>query len=397
MAIKVGVGVSVDQDPLQAALEAARSAKLNLASSKIDLAVVFSSVEYAHPTVLKTISSVLGAENIVGCSGLGIITSEGVFKRGLAVMLLNLPDDIHLNTACVRSVNQTSSTYAGKELGEKLSYGFKNFRRHLSVIFSDGLIEDGSGLLHGLQEKLGKSFPLAGASASDNLAFKRTYQYFGTETLSGSACGILWGGKLNFGLGIHHGWKPLGKPRQITKSSANTAYEIDGAPAANMYQEYFASGIPELRKELKRISIFYPIGIYLPGEEEYLLRNLSYIEDNGALVFQGDVPQNSRIRLMIGTKESCLSATFQALGEVKRRLGGKPCDFAFVFDSVSRYILLGRQINQELDIIKQELGKNTPFIGLYTYGEQAPLESIGYHGVAHFHNQTIAILGIVGG
>lgn len=396
MAIRVGVGVSVDGDPLQAAREAARGAKLNLATGKIDLAVVFSSIEYAHSTVLKTISSMLGVENIVGCSGLGIITGEGIFKRGLAVMLINLPADIYLNTACVRSVNPTSSTYAGKELGEKLSYGFKNIRRHLSVIFSDGLIEDGSGLLHGLQEKFGRSFPIAGASASDNLAFKRTYQYFGTETLSDSACGILWGGKLNFGLGIHHGWKPLGKPRQVTKSSANTVYEIDAAPAADMYKEYFASDIPKLRKELKRISIFYPIGIYLPGEEEYLLRNLSSIEDNGALVFQGDVPKNSRIRLMIGTKESCLSATSRALDEVKNGLGDKQCDFAFVFDSVSRYILLGRQVNEELRIIKEKLGKKTPFIGLYTYGEQAPLESIGYHGVAHFHNQTIAVLGVGG-
>jgi len=140
----------------------------------------------------------------------------------------------------------------------------------------------------------------------------------------------------------------------------------------------------------------YPIGIYLPGEEEYLLRNILSIEEDGALVFQGDVPQDSQIRLMIGTKESCLTATQQAIDEVKNGLGNHACDFVFVFDSVSRYILLGRQANKELEIIKEKLGKDIPIIGIYTYGEQAPLRAVNYQGRVYFHNQTIAILGIGG-
>ena len=70
--------------------------------------------------------------------------------------------------------------------------------------------------------------------------------------------------------------------------------------------------------------------------------------------------------------------------------------FAFVFDSVSRYILLGRQANKELEIIKEGLGNDTPIIGIYTYGEQAPLRAIKYQGKTYFHNQTITILGIEG-
>jgi hypothetical protein len=99
---------------------------------------------------------------------------------------------------------------------------------------------------------------------------------------------------------------------------------------------------------------------------------------------------------MIGTKESCLSATHQALYEMKQGLAGKPINFVFVFDSISRYILLGRQANSELEIIKEELGKDTPIIGIYTYGEQAPLKAINYQGRSYLHNQTITILGLGG-
>jgi hypothetical protein len=81
---------------------------------------------------------------------------------------------------------------------------------------------------------------------------------------------------------------------------------------------------------------------------------------------------------------------------MKNSLSGRAVDFVFVFDSVSRYILLGRQAHKELEAIKDKLGKDIPIIGIYTYGEQAPLRAIGYQGRVYFHNQTISILGMGG-
>jgi hypothetical protein len=318
-------------------------------------------------------------------------------------MLLELPAHAYFNVACVRDIREKTALSAGRELGEKLLHDFRDMRRDLSVIFSDGLMDEGSNLIYGLQERLGKSFPLVGASASDSMRFLRTYLYFNQEVLTDSAVGILWGGKLNFGLGIQHGWKPLGKPRTITKSEGNIIYEIDGEPAVKIYEEYLARDLAELQKEIRRISILYPIGIYLPGEQEYLLRNILSIENSGSLRLQGNAIEGSTMRLMIGTKESCLNATRQALKEAKKILFAPIVDitkneiknFVFVFDSVSRYTLLRREANQELEIIKEGL-KDTPIIGLYTYGEQAPLKAISYQGQAYFHNQTIVMLNIGG-
>ena len=188
----------------------------------------------------------------------------------------------------------------------------------------------------------------------------------------------------------------MGKPRYVTKSNGNIIYEIDGKPAVTIYKEYLAADLSLLRRELKRISILYPLGIYLPGEEEYILRNIFSIETDGALVFHGNIPEGSLIRLMIGTKESCLGATQDAADEAKKGLAGKQANFVLVFNSVSRYILLGRQVNKELEIIKERFGEETPIAGIYTYGEQAPLKAIDYHGRAYFHNQSIEILAIGG-
>lgn len=392
--IAVGIGLSTDKDPTEAVREAFHHAKIGMKDKKISLAFVFSTVTLTYSGLLKTVSIFLQGIPIIGCSSAAIISNQGVFRHGVIIMLLSIPNDIHFNTADVRDIKEKTALGAGKELAEKLLYGFKNIRRDFSVIFSDGLIEEGSNFISGLQERLGSSFPLIGASASDNFIYNKTYVYSNEGVFNNAACGVLWGGKLNFGLGIKHGWKPLGKPRIITKSEANIVYEIDDFPAVNLYQEYLSASPAELKKQLRRISTLYPMGIYLPGEEEYLLRNIVSIEEDGSLLCQGNVPLGSQIRLMIGTKESCLSATEHACEEAKRGLGIHNPDFVFVFNSVSRYTLFGRYANKEIEIIKKHFGKDTPIIGFYTYGEQAPLQAIDYRGKAYFHNQTITILTI---
>ena len=401
----IGIGLSIEKDPLVAAKKAVEAASMAIQKEKADLAIVFSTIDFAYSNILKTIRSDLREKvPILGCSGLAIISNQGIYKHGIIVMLLGLPEGVYSNIACVKDIKAKTPLSAGGELGEKLLYGFQDVHRVLSIIFSDGLMEGSSNFIYGLQERLGKSFPLVGASASDNLSFSKTCVYYNKEALSDSAVGILWGGKLNFGLGIKHGWKPLGKQRIVTKCEGNIIYEIDNAPAVKIYEEYLASDLSELQKELKRISTLYPLGMYLPGEEEYLLRNTISIEKNGSLRLQGNVTEGSVVRLMIGTKESCLEATQQAVEEVKKGLFNPALNlskeqknnFVLVFDSVSRYILLRREASKELEIIKKGLGENTPIIGLYTYGEQAPLRAISYQGQTYFHNQTIAILAIGG-
>jgi len=391
--MRVGIGLSTEKNLNRAVQSAIKQAAKNIGPEKINLAIVFSSTEFVHSTILKTIRQLLGPIAVVGSSSIAIISNQGIFKQGLVIMLLSLSEGLYVNTAFVDEMNAKPND-AGERLGEKLLSTFKNTPRHLGIIFSDGLTRHGTGFLYGLQQRMGRSFPLVGASIGDDLTFKKTSLYFNQGVLNDAACGTLWGGKVNFGLGIKHGWKPLGKPRYVTKSYGNTVYEIDGLPAVNIYKEYFAAGVDQLKKDLKRISIFYPIGIYLPGEEEYLLRNILSIEKNGSLIFQGNVPEGSPIRLMIGTKESCLAATRQALKEAKESFTGHAMNFVLVFNSISRYILLGRRAHKELAIIKEELGEETPIIGIYTYGELAPLKAVNYQGRTYFHNQAITILGI---
>lgn len=392
----IGLGLSTQRDYLLAVKEAIQQARASIYRNKIDLAILFTSLEYAHSNTLSTVNSLLGTTAVFGGSSAAILSSYGIFNQGLVIMLISFPQDVFFSVASVTEVRTKTSLAAGEQLGESLLSDFRIPRRDLCLILSNGTMEEGPGLIAGLQERLGISFPLIGSIAADNVRFAKTNIYCNQEMLSGGVCGILWGGKLNFGLGIKHGWKPLGKPRYVTKSVGNIVYEIDGTSATNVYEDYFACDLKKLKKETQRISMFYPIGIYLTSEKEYLLRNIISIEDNGSLMLHGNIPEGSQIRLMIGSKESCLAATQAAVDEAKQTILPHTAQFVIVFDSISRYMLLGRNVRKELEILKAGFGADTPIIGLCTHSEQAPLKSIDYRGRAYFHNQTITILAIGG-
>ncbi len=107
------------------------------------------------------------------------------------------------------------------------------------------------------------------------------------------------------------------------------------------------------------------------------------------------MPKSSKIRVMISTEESRLSAAVDCCEEAKRNLGAaQKIKFVMVFDSAARFSLLGRQNERELYVIKKTFGEDTLLIGIYTNGEQAPLQSINYLGRTYFHNQSINILAI---
>ncbi|MFA5118785.1 MAG: FIST N-terminal domain-containing protein [Candidatus Omnitrophota bacterium] len=402
--MNIGLGISLEKTPTQAAKEATSQAVSCLNKRKIDLAICFSSIDLSCFTLLKTISGLLPGVPLIGSSGEAIMTNQGILKHGLAIMLISLPEGVYIHTAAVKNIKSKSGSSAGQELGDHLLTGFGNMRRAFSVIFSDALIEESANLISGIQEKLGKSFPFIGGSAADNLTQVKTNLYYNQEIFSDGCVGMLWGGKLNFGMGIKHGWKPLGKPHTVTLSQGNIVVTIDDIPAAQLYESYLGYNLAKLKRELKHISIFYPIGIYLPGEKEYLLRNVLSVDNDGSLRFQGDVPQGSMVRIMISTKETCLEATRQAIDDSKKSIYNPMTEhrkenernFIIAFSSLSRYLLLKREAEQELEIIKKSFGQDTPILGLYTHGEVAPLTAENYLGKVYLHNQSITILNIGG-
>lgn len=395
MATYIGIGFSREPNTSQAARDAALQAKAQTKQSLVDIVFVLTTGHYSSLETLRIIRQTFNQTKVVGCSTAGIILSASIEMRGIAVLAIG-SQDIKFGIGCAENINAGNMRLAGAELTRTTALDFGQHRRQLFIILADGLMANYSPLISGAQEILGKVFPIVGAGSSDYFRFKETRQYFQDKPSTNAAVAVLMGGQMRVGVGSKHGWKPLGKPRSAEQTEGNIIKTIDGKRASTIYEEYFAMNLKELlSSQNAQTTCLYPLGIYLEGESEYLLRNAVQIREDGSIVCQGEVPQGSEIHLMISTKDFCKEAAAKAVEEVKDSLAGKQPKLIIIFESLTRNKLLGRGAMDEIQLIKDLLGSTTPLIGMYSYGEIAPLKSLNRLGEAHLQNETITILGII--
>jgi hypothetical protein len=87
-----------------------------------------------------------------------------------------------------------------------------------------------------------------------------------------------------------------------------------------------------------------------------------------------------------------ISAGIERIGEeIRSRLGNNAPKMVFQFDCVGRgkVVFRDQQKNQILEKLQQKIGPTVPWIGLYTYGEIAPIG-----GKDYFHNYTAVVLAV---
>ena len=290
----------------------------------------------------------------------------------------------------------TNSRGAGQEAArDTIIKTRKGAIRHAFMMFPDGLKGNGGELIRGVQEVLGTSFPIVGGSSADDFLFQKTFQYYDQSVYEDSVVGVLFSGDVSVGIGARHGWYPLGKPRIVTEAEGNIIRKLDGKPAARIYEDYFGKRVADLRNEpMARMSVMYPLGMSIPEEEECIIRNAMHINEDGALICAGEVPPGSEIRVMMGSKETALKAARKASELALSGLRMSKAKIVFVFDSVTRERLFGRKSREEIGVIQEIFGPETPIIGFYTYGEQAPLGATINLGQTFFHNETVVVFAI---
>ncbi len=388
--IKAGVGRNSDPDALKAGAEACKEA-MDQVDGKANLIIVFSTVAYDQKKMLEGVRSVSKEIPLVGCSDSGEITTKGPVSKHVAVTAL-ASDTIEFSIGIGKGTDKDSHK-SGAMAAEEVKKKAKK-DPSLFMMLLDGLAENGAAAVRGVQEVLGKNFPIIGGSAGDDFLFKKTYEYYNDQVLSSCMIGIGLSGKFSFGVGVRHGWEPIGLPMKVTKAKGGKLIEINNRPALSIYEDYFGKRAEELIKEpIAKMAYTYPLGMSVKGSSELLIRDVVIANKKGEITCAAEIPQGSEIRLMLGDSEKAIQAAKEAAENALVQLKGIEPKVIFVFDCMARRKLLGPRIGEEIAAIQKVLGKEVPLIGFYTYGEQAPLGGIiGAECFSVFHNETMALM-----
>ncbi|OGX34495.1 MAG: hypothetical protein A3C36_03440 [Omnitrophica WOR_2 bacterium RIFCSPHIGHO2_02_FULL_52_10] len=391
MATHIGIGFSQDIDAQTAAKDAGFESKTNLGADRIDIAIVFSTVHYNPSQTVPVLRTVLNQAKMIGCSTAGIILSNTIETHGVAVLTIS-SDELAFGIGSAENLDTQDALLAGNFLARNALKDFGPRSRQAFMFFVDGKLENNSVLLKGIQDIFGSVFPVLGAGSCDDFHFANTFQIHQDNILTNAATGLIIGGQTSIGIGCCHGGRPLGKPRVIDRAEGNAIYSIDDKKASSIYEEYFGEQVDDLRSnQFDRLSILYPLGIFVDGSREYLLRNVTNIREDGSIICQGHVPEGSEVHIMIGNKDSCKQAAVQAAQDAKANLRGRKAKLVVVFESMARLKLLGRAAHEETDSIRNVFGAGIPIVGMYSNGEICPFQTVEKFKKPYLLNGTIVV------
>lgn len=394
MALSVGVGLSEGEDSYIVGVNACQQAITNMGQGQPDAVILFASVKYDQEKVNAGVRSVSGNALLVGSSTAGEITTAGPSTKHSVVVMALKSDSIKFYAGLGENI-AASPFDAGKQAGDNTLSQTKEPLRAFMML-SDVLAGNGADIVRGVLASVGEHFPVVGGASGDDFQFKQTYQHLNDKVYSGVVIGFGWTGDFELGIGVKHGWVPVGSPKKVTKSSGGVVHELDGKPAISIYDEYFGEKEASvLRTEtLAKLAVSYPLGMKVEGSDEMLIRDPLTVDENGSITCAAEIPENSSIQLMIGSRDEAIKVAGEAARNAVEQLNGSKPKAVIIFNCIARNKLFGERSGDEIKEIQKAVGPDTPLIGFYTYGEQAPLggevRNIEKCNPA-FHNETVVI------
>ena len=320
--------------------------------------------------------------SIIGCSTAGEISGEGVSDNSFSLVAMHF-DATDVKTAEAPLKSPEQSRQAGQDIGKKLN------SPKLSSIFvlSPGLNVNGSEFAKGISDSVGKNVIITGGLAGDGTTFASTYTLLNGKVHGDYAVAFgLYGDKVKVKSGSRGGWKPFGPIRRVTKAVSNVLYELDGKPALKLYKEYLG----DKAKDLPSSGLLYPFALLREEDrqETGIIRTILAVDEKTeSLTLAGDMPQGGLVRLMHADTDSLVEGARGAAEEANAH-SRKGNSATLLVSCVGRKIIMGSDVDEEVEAVIGEIGKNSAFAGFYSYGEICPFSETGF---SELHNQTMTI------
>ena len=346
------------------------------------LVLAFGSGSKLQPSVLTDIQRAYPHAFVTGCSTAGEIYGEDVFDETIVVTAIQL-DRSRCVGVSVDLSEAPSSEAAGELLATRIPDAAK--LRHLLVL-SDGLKVDGTALLKGLTRVLPANVGITGGLAADGPRFQSTVVVIDNVARGGVVVGVaFYGDDLHVGYGSLGGWDAFGPERVITRSSGNVLFELDGQSALSLYKKYLgdeANGLPAS-------GLHFPLSIRATENDRGVVRTIVGInEAEGSITFAGDIPEGALARLMRANFDRLIDGAAGAAEVSTGALGGHEAECALLFSCVGRKIVLQQRVDEEVEGVREVVGRAATLAGFYSYGELGPFEP---RSRCELHNETMTV------
>jgi hypothetical protein len=315
----------------------------------------------------------------IGCSTAGQINGTEVSDEGAVATAIQF-DHTTVRVATT-PVTAADSAAAGAALAAQLA---APDLVHVLII-SEGLDINGEALVRGLGQAQDAAVSVSGGLSADGEHFRETLVLVNGEARKNVVAAIgLYGSRLKVGCGSLGGWDSFGPERQITKSTGNVLYELDGQSALALYKRYLGDHAADLPAS----GLLFPLSLRTREVSAPVVRTiLSVNEADQSLTFAGDVPVGGYVRLMKANFDRLIDGAVGA-GRVSTEALGTDVDLALLISCVGRRMVLRQRVEEEVEGVRDVVGPNAAIAGFYSYGEISPFTP---NARCELHNQTMTV------
>ncbi|MCZ6632949.1 MAG: FIST C-terminal domain-containing protein [bacterium] len=367
--IFAGEGYSNSETTLEAVREAVGQAMERAEVEAADLVLLFATYHHASDLngMLETAVEVSGTEAVVGCSGMGVLTSalENDREPGVAVLAL-AGEELEAVPFLVQGEG------AAMEIGEKiLPYAGDD----AVLVLMPGLFYQPGELIAQIEQAV-DGIQVVGAIASGDpgaQGYPRTFQWCGTSVAEEGVAGVLLKGARVM-IGVAQGCQPFGQAYAVTRAEKNVIYELAFSPAVDALKEAMDTLTAEEKEHLGR-NIF--VGLAMDeyaierGRGDFLIRNIRAIDpNNGAIAVGEQVSVGQTVQFNRRTPSAAHEDIEQVAEQLAKTLPGQK--FGLYFNCVARGFMLYGQPDHDVSVIRKHLGI-FPMVGFFGNSEFAPV------------------------
>ncbi len=334
-----------------------------------------------NQTIYSQISAMFPDGHLVFGSTSGDITAKEVDDQSITITAIQFEN----TTFDIKTCNLLDSGYDSFKTGEHLINQFNPDRLKYVFILSEGSFINGSDLTKGLNATIQKDILISGGLCGDAARFEKTLASYNENPKPGEIIAIgFYGDTFEASCSIYGGWTPFGPERIVTKSTSNILYELDGKPALDLYKKYLG----EKSKDLPGAALLYPLNVKIENEKQSFVRTILNInEEENAMILAGDIPEHSRVQLMMTNVDNIANASEMAAKQALEQRQNKQ-QLAILVSCIGRKLVLDQRVEEEIEEVVNVVGKDTVITGFYSYGEIAPFYK---ETNCQLHNQTMTI------
>ena len=187
------------------------------------------------------------------------------------------------------------------------------------------------------------------------------------------------------GIGVGHGLKSVSGPHRITETNANKILSLDWNPAYQYFKNVSAAFLKKDENDsFPLVSKYFSLGINRLDDEK-VVREAAYADENGSLVFSMAMPENTLVDILKSDPDSMIKAALKARNDAMEHLPLRTNCTMIIFDCCCRMMFLEKKFQEEIEMIHD---KNIPMIGALTIGGE--IANIG-RSFLEYYNRTCVV------